>query len=78
MREHYTAAKPDERLRKCADRPARRPIKNSNDIALVIEEAFAYGDDCASKLGATWTSIDDATARAQKLNEEEAKKVPQP
>lgn len=78
VRQNYTVAEPDPRLRTCADRPARRPINNQNDVAAVLNEAFAYGDDCAAKLGATWRSIDDAKARADKLNAEEQERHPLP
>lgn len=72
VREHYTAARPDERLRRCADRPARRPVTNSNAIAQLLTELFAWGDDCQGKLGSTWESIDDATRRAEELNNQQA------
>ena len=78
VRQNYTVAEPDPRLRDCATRPAKRPINNQNDVAAVLNEAFAYGDDCAAKLRSTWTSIDDAKARADRLNAEEAARHPLP
>jgi hypothetical protein len=48
-------------------------VKTDNDVADVIADAFEYGDDCASKLESTWKSIDDAAARAKKLNEDQPK-----
>jgi hypothetical protein len=67
-REHYTFATVDERLRTCKARPKKRAVTTDNAIAGVLTDAFEYGDDCKSKLTATWKSIDDAKARADALN----------
>ncbi len=68
MREHYTVATPDERLRTCEAEPAKRPVTTQAAIATLFNELFAWGRDCQSKLGSTWKSIDDATARAATLS----------
>lgn len=68
VREHYIFAEPDPSLRKCMDRPGRPVLNDSADEAELIERLDARGNDCADRLGATWTSIDDARARAEELN----------
>lgn len=59
---------PDPSLRECMARIERRPVKNDNDIAQLIADSFEVGDDCRSKLAATWKSIDDAKARVEAFN----------
>ena len=68
VREHYTAATPDESLRHCKPRPSKRPVKSDVDTANLVIDFAEYGDDCASKLNSTWQSIDQAKASADKLN----------
>jgi hypothetical protein len=71
-------AQPDESLRTCKERPPRRPIKTDVDVALVIVDFGDYGDDCKSKHDATWKSIDEAKAIAERRNAEELKSKPDP
>lgn len=61
-------AEPDPSLRQCMARLERRPVRNDNEIAALIADSFEVGDDCRSKLGATWKSIDDAKARVEAFN----------
>jgi hypothetical protein len=47
----------------------RRPIKSDKDIAQLLSDSFEVGDDCRSKLAATWKSIDDTKARVKAANQ---------
>jgi hypothetical protein len=60
--------KPDPALRTCMAKVKRQPVKNENDVAELITLFKQRGDDCASKLAATWRSIDDANARIAAFN----------
>lgn len=62
------AATPDESLRNCATRPARRPLTGDTAVAELIAEAFAYGDDCSSKNASTWKSIDETKKKVDDFN----------
>jgi len=77
IREHYNVATPDPRLRSHLPRPGKRPIKDSNAIAKLFTELYAWGDDLTAKLEATWQSIDDAKARADQLNNQQTTETPQ-
>jgi hypothetical protein len=68
---------PDPALRDCLAKVKRRPIKNDNDVAQLLTEYKARGDDCASKLSATWRSIDDANARIAAFNKAQDEAHPQ-
>lgn len=59
---------PDPSLRECMARIERRPVNSDKDIAQLISDSFEVGDDCRSKLQATWKSIDDAKARVAAFN----------
>lgn len=69
IRENYIVATPDESLRHCKDRPARPNTQSGPDISGLIINLDERGEDCASKLSRTWESIDEATARAARLNQ---------
>lgn len=60
---------PDPALRDCMARIARRPVTSDKDIAQLIADSFEVGDDCRSKLAATWKSIDDTRARVRAANQ---------
>jgi len=68
VRDHYLVPTVDESLRHCRDRPGRPTLTDSADEAELIARLDDRGNDCASKLGATWSSIDDARHRAEVLN----------
>lgn len=59
---------PDPSLRECMARIERRPVNSDKDIAQLIADSFEVGDDCRSKLQATWKSIDDTKARVEAFN----------
>lgn len=59
---------PDPSLRECLARLERRPVHSDKDIAQLIADSFEVGDDCRSKLAATWKSIDDTRARVKAAN----------
>ena len=61
-------AEPDPSLRECMARLERRPVKSDKDIAQLLSDSFEVGDDCRSKLSATWKSIDDTRARVKAAN----------
>ena len=61
-------AEPDPSLRECMARLERRPVKSDKDIAQLLADSFEVGDDCRSKLSATWKSIDDTRARVKAAN----------
>lgn len=61
-------AEPDPSLRECMARLERRPVKSDKDIAQLLADSFEVGDDCRSKLAATWKSIDDTRARVKAAN----------
>lgn len=62
-------AEPDASLRECMARLERRPVKSDKDIAQLLSDSFEVGDDCRSKLSATWKSIDDTRARVKAANQ---------
>jgi hypothetical protein len=62
-------AEPDPSLRECMARLERRPVKSDKDIAQLLSDSFEVGDDCRSKLAATWRSIDDTRARVKAANQ---------
>lgn len=62
-------AEPDPALRECMARLERRPVNSDKDIAQLITDSFEVGDDCRSKLAATWKSIDDTRARVKAFNQ---------
>lgn len=68
---------PDPALRTCMAKIPKRAIKTNNDVAKVITEFKERGDDCASKLAATWRSIDDANARIETFNKAQQEAHPQ-
>lgn len=65
-------AEPDPALRDCMARLERRPVRNDREIAQLIADSFEVGDDCRSKLTATWQSIDDTRAKVEAFNAEQA------
>lgn len=73
-REHYIVATPDQSLRTCKGRPAKPTLKDDSDTAVLIVDLDERGEDCSSKLGKTWQSIDDALADVERRNKEAAKK----
>lgn len=70
VRENYIVATPDEALRRCKDRPARPTLDSGVAVSGLIIGLDERGEDCAGKLAATWRSIDEATERAARLNEQ--------
>jgi hypothetical protein len=62
-------AEPDPALRECMARLERRPVQSDKDIAQLLSDSFEVGDDCRSKLAATWRSIDDTRARVKAANQ---------
>jgi len=66
-------AEPDPALRDCMARLERREVRSSGEISQLIADAFEVGDDCRSKLAATWQSIDDTRTRVQAFNAEQAR-----
>lgn len=69
VRENYIAATPDEGLRHCQSRPGRPTLEDDVDTANLIARLDERGEDCASKLGATWQAIDETKANAERLNQ---------
>lgn len=61
-------AEPDPSLRECMARLERRMVSTDAQIAQLIADSFEVGDDCRSKLAATWRSIDDTRARVEAFN----------
>lgn len=61
-------AEPDPSLRECMARLERRTVSTDAQIAQLIADSFEVGDDCRSKLAATWRSIDDTRARVEAFN----------
>lgn len=70
-------AEPDPSLRECMARLERRAVTNDQQIAQLIADSFEVGDDCRSKLAATWRSIDDTRARVEAFNKAQAQANPQ-
>lgn len=68
IREKMVFVEPDPTLRSCMARLERRPVNSDADIAKLIADSFEVGDDCRSKLNATWKSIDDTRARVEAFN----------
>lgn len=70
-RDHYVVVAPDPSLRACLPQPAK-PDLTGPDAQKALAEALVAlaerGDDCASKLGSTWESIDQANAKAAASN----------
>jgi len=67
-------AEPDPALRECLERLPKRQINNDEDIANLINDAFEVGDDCRSKLGATWKSIDETRATVEAFNRDQSRR----
>lgn len=61
-------AEPDPSLRECMARLKRRSVSTDAQVAQLIADSFEVGDDCRSKLAATWKSIDDTRARVEAFN----------
>lgn len=76
IREKMVFAEPDPALRSCMDRLERRPVNSDADIAKLIADSFEVGDDCRSKLNATWKSIDDTRARVEAFNRAQEEQQP--
>jgi len=66
-------AEPEASLRECMDRLPRRAIATDKDVAKLITDAFQVGDDCRSKLQATWDSIDNTRERVRLFNQSQEK-----
>lgn len=70
VRENYVVAKPDETLRNCQTRPSRPAVIDNVAVGQLIGRLDERGEDCADKLARTWQSIDEATAQAERLNQD--------
>lgn len=70
-RDHFVSVTPDPSLRTCLPRPAKPALTGPDaqkQLATVLTQLDERGEDCASKLGATWQSIDQANAKAAAAN----------
>lgn len=70
-------AEPDPALRECMARIERRTVSTEAQIAQLIADSFEVGDDCRSKLAATWRSIDDTRVRVEEFNKAQEEANPQ-
>lgn len=61
-------AEPDPALRDCMARLDKREVNSDAEIAQLIADSFEVGDDCRSKLKATWESIDQTRAKVDAFN----------
>lgn len=67
----YFVISPDEKLRKCKARPPKPDLKDQIGVALLISDLDERGEDCSSKLGKTWESIDEGKKQVDEKNKEE-------
>lgn len=67
-------AEPDPSLRECMARLKRREVSTDAEVARLIADSFEVGDDCRSKLGATWKSIDETRAKVESFNKAQEEK----
>jgi hypothetical protein len=77
-RDHFAVVTPDPSLRACQSRTPKPDLSGSDaqrNLATAIVQLGARGEDCSSKLSATWESIDQANAKAATAN---AAATPQP
>jgi hypothetical protein len=65
--EHTTVVTPDESSRHCIARPKKPDLSTDPSAAVsnALADAMAYGDDCSSKLDATWQAIDSAKEKVK-------------
>lgn len=77
VRDRMVFAEPDPSLRECMARLERRTVSTDAQIAQLIADSFEVGDDCRSKLAATWRSIDDTRARVEAFNKAQEQANPQ-
>lgn len=70
----YFFVKPDESLRHCKEGPPKPDLRDSIGVAIIITDLKEVLDDCRSKLGATWKSIDEVAKQADQLNKDSVPK----
>ena len=68
VKEHFQVITPDPSLRACQSKPTKPTIASDKDIATLIVNLYAWGEDCQSKLAAVWASVDQTNAQAAKAN----------
>lgn len=68
-RDRFIFVEPDPALRDCLARLPRRSVSTEAEVAQLIADSFEVGDDCRSKLSATWQSIDATRRVIDAMNE---------
>jgi hypothetical protein len=68
IKEKLVSPEVDPALRNCAPDPGKPILRDDADESEFIAKLKNRGDDCESKLNATWKTLDDSRARADAFN----------